>query len=631
MKHFKLTLPIILLVVSSILYLLQACGGVHYNSYVEDYKDIAIREMQRTGYPASIKLAQAILESEGGRNILASGYNNHFGILCKDNWTGEKYYQLEKDFATGESIEACYRVYDRPEESFIAHTNLLKRSPYFQPLFNLNPSDYVGWAERLTELQYTGNETYDITLINMIEKYGLDEFDDIALGQDYSPVAAEQEDRPSTFDYQDDRIKEEYKERASRTSRHIEDRFSDLKENIEEHNAQYPRRRRNWQDELDAQIMNAPRRRPSRNTPYSEYDDPYSSINSERNSSSYDPYSSTNSARNSEQYEDPYGRSTDNQGAPENEMDAKYKDLYSTDNQAPSYSNSRPTYQETRRPTSSSSYQKPRPRYEQRERFEEPEEDWYEASEESTSLDDFKENYSYINRIKMTTARYDDTPLTIAKRFNVSVKDIVTFNESISKNNQFLRAGRTVFLGPKKKNYEGAESEHIVQYKETMKDISDMYGVMLSELYTKNRMPMGSEPALGERIRLKRGKAKRRPELRANYQNEYQSATSPPPPNSVALDNKYESPAKPRTRVTSSQPAIRTNPSVSSGNYPDQEIPLTTVLLQPVKTKGMFHIVERGETLYRIAQQYGTSVDQIRHMNNLNNNTISRGMRLKVK
>ena len=200
MKHFKFTFLLIIAIVTTILYLLQSCGGVHYNSYVEDYKDAAIEEMIRTGYPASIKLAQAILESEGGRSKLAIDHNNHFGMLCDKKWKGDKYRITEEDFTSGERYESCYKVYDRPRTSFIDHTNLLKRDPHYKSLFKLKSSNYVLWAERLMELGYTNNETYDLTLINMIEKYNLAEYDNIALGRDPGYVNQEtEEDVPSTL------------------------------------------------------------------------------------------------------------------------------------------------------------------------------------------------------------------------------------------------------------------------------------------------------------------------------------------------------------------------------------------------------------------------------------------------
>lgn len=98
MKHFNTTIPLTVVTVIGLLYLLQSCGGIHYDAYVEDYKEIAIKEMERTGYPASIKLAQAILESQGGRGKLALDYNNHFGILCGKKWPGKKILSRRRRF-----------------------------------------------------------------------------------------------------------------------------------------------------------------------------------------------------------------------------------------------------------------------------------------------------------------------------------------------------------------------------------------------------------------------------------------------------------------------------------------------------------------------------------------------------
>ena len=98
------------------------------NIYIDRYKAIAIREMERTGIPASIKLAQGILESDAGRSTLSSQYNNHFGIKCHSDWQGERYYQEDddKDPVTGQLIKSCFRAYKNGDESFIAHSEFLR-------------------------------------------------------------------------------------------------------------------------------------------------------------------------------------------------------------------------------------------------------------------------------------------------------------------------------------------------------------------------------------------------------------------------------------------------------------------------------------------------------------------------
>ncbi|NJO87484.1 MAG: glucosaminidase domain-containing protein, partial [Lewinella sp.] len=95
--------------------------------YIERYKDIAIREMERSGVPASIKLAQGILESDAGRSFLAQRANNHFGIKCGSEWNGEEVYREDDDFNDrGELIKSCFRGYRNPEASFVAHSEFLR-------------------------------------------------------------------------------------------------------------------------------------------------------------------------------------------------------------------------------------------------------------------------------------------------------------------------------------------------------------------------------------------------------------------------------------------------------------------------------------------------------------------------
>ncbi|MCB0375607.1 MAG: glucosaminidase domain-containing protein, partial [Sinomicrobium sp.] len=118
--------------------------------YIDEYKDIAIREMERAGIPASIKLAQGILESNAGQSDLARRANNHFGIKCGDNWNGRTLHKKDDDYdATGKLIESCFRVYRNAEASFVAHSEFLrdpKKTYRYGFLFQLDPTDYERWA-----------------------------------------------------------------------------------------------------------------------------------------------------------------------------------------------------------------------------------------------------------------------------------------------------------------------------------------------------------------------------------------------------------------------------------------------------------------------------------------------------
>lgn len=139
-------------------------------AYINSYKDLAIQEMIRTGVPASIKLAQGILESQFGESTLAKNANNHFGIKCKTEWTGDKIFQ--DDDAKGE----CFRVYKSPEESYRDHSDFLKTRPHYSFLFKLDPTDITGWAYGLKRAGYATNKTYPEKLLRVIEDYQLNQY-----------------------------------------------------------------------------------------------------------------------------------------------------------------------------------------------------------------------------------------------------------------------------------------------------------------------------------------------------------------------------------------------------------------------------------------------------------------------
>lgn len=615
MKHLKFTSSLVIAVVITFLYLLQSCGGVHYNSYVEDYKDLAIEEMIRTGYPASIKLAQAILESEGGRNELAADYNNHFGILCNSKWKGQKHRITEEDFATGERLESCYKVYDSPEASFVAHTNLLKKDPYYKSLFQLKSSSYVLWAERLMELGYTSNETYDLTLINMIEKYNLDAYDNIALG--YDPEVADISDQemeeviPSTFDYQDDQLIDHIKAKKERTRINIDDQLATLQEDIANHKSEFSEDRASWKRELEQQLDDTYSGRDYEDRDYEDRDyektDHQSSYQTRAERYTSNPYNERVNKRQSNQNEavdafDPI-EAVD-------PIDAKYKNLNKRNYPRPT----RRAYKESRNQSySTPNNNQSRSTHQEVTTYSKEDDHSFNAPSEETSISDFEDDYTYINRSKVVYAGYRDSPLTIAKQYDVSVKDIVGFNETVKNNNQLLKEGLPIYLEAKKKNYLNGKKYHIVQTAETMEDISAMYGLLLNELYAKNRMPIGSQPSLGERVKLDKGKIKQRPELRSNYRNDYQTSESIAPPSSVAIDR-----------------ASKSN-RVDQSTYYNQEPPVTTVLLQPVTINNKYHTVKAGESLYSIARLYDLSPEKIMRMNGLRNERINRDMRLIIR
>lgn len=139
--------------------------------YIDTYKNIAISEMIEHGVPASIKLAQAILESGDGNSALARQANNHFGIKCHLGWEGEKFIQDD------DAKDECFRVYDRAEQSFRDHTQFLKTRRWYASLFELDKTDYKSWAHGLKKAGYATNPKYPELLIGLIERHQLYEYD----------------------------------------------------------------------------------------------------------------------------------------------------------------------------------------------------------------------------------------------------------------------------------------------------------------------------------------------------------------------------------------------------------------------------------------------------------------------
>lgn len=145
--------------------------------YIDTYSKIAMEEMRRYKVPASITLAQGILESRSGQSELTRKSNNHFGIKCHKGWTGGKTYH--DDDEKGE----CFRVYDYPEKSFRDHSLFLAERTRYADLFKLKITDYKGWAKGLRKAGYATDKKYPEKLINIIEAYKLYQYDDKVLGK----------------------------------------------------------------------------------------------------------------------------------------------------------------------------------------------------------------------------------------------------------------------------------------------------------------------------------------------------------------------------------------------------------------------------------------------------------------
>lgn len=164
------------------------------SDYINLYKDIAVNEMKRTGIPASITLAQAIIESDCGRSIIAREANNHFGIKCHNGWSGLTIKH------TDNSRNECFRKYPGAEESFYDHSDFLRSTSRYSFLFNLNSTDYKGWAHGLKKAGYATNPDYANMLIRTIEQNGLYSYDQGYKIPNTQPLAKTPENRPQAVD-----------------------------------------------------------------------------------------------------------------------------------------------------------------------------------------------------------------------------------------------------------------------------------------------------------------------------------------------------------------------------------------------------------------------------------------------
>ena len=388
-------------------------------SYINRYKDIAIQEMHRTGIPASIKLAQAILESNAGRSELAENSYNHFGIKCGPEWDGDSYFKKDDDFdRRGRLIKSCFRVFESPENSFQAHSEFLThpgKQYRYGFLFTLDRHDYKSWAWGLKHSGYATNPRYANLLIDLIEKHALYSYDYVEEQKSWMASASTQ---PAKKKY----------DQASIRSRKIQTDWKSKTESI--------------------QIIK--------------------------------------------------GKVTN-------------------------------------------------------------------------------------NGLEMAYAQKDDTPLKMARRLQVKVKDILTFNERLTKRDQALVFAERVYFQKKKKSYKGSKKTHRVKRQETMYDIAQFYGIQLDKLYTRNRMYPGMQPAEGEQVYL-------RGSVRAKF--------------------------RPKTRTMEAE--VDEEQLVK---YDEPASPVQDLAVQ----ESSQHVVQQGETLYSIAKQYKISLDNLVRRNELDSNTIQPG------
>lgn len=329
-----------------------------YRTYVQDYiqqhKDIAVAEMHRTGIPASIKLAQGMLESNWGRSELARTANNHFGIKCGSAWKGGAFYKEDDDRdRNGKLIKSCFRSFDSAYDSYVAHSDFLtdpNKAYRYGKLFKLKRTDYKAWAKGLRKSGYATDKKYPKKLISLIEKYNLDQYD-----------------------------------KAQVTAHAAQDSI-------------HPGQTIITMDEL----------------------------------------------------------STVRRGGPSGMMDSKAKSTS--------------------------------------------------IAKEATNL---KLDASKINGIKVVFADGQSSIEQIAKSLKKKPLHLLKYNELFKEITFVPAEGIPVFLHRKKSSFAGKSKHHIVVEGETMASIAHMHGIRLKSLYLKNRIPLGAEALIGEKLNLHRSVSKR--------------------------------------------------------------------------------------------------------------------------
>ena len=165
----------------------QRQAGTPQERYVSRYATIAVNEMYRSGVPASITLAQGIIESRSGQSTLAVEGNNHFGIKCHNSWKGRT--MLADDDRKNE----CFRVYDSAEESFRDHSDFLRYRDRYKFLFDFETTDYKSWAYGLKQAGYATDPSYATKLIQCVEDYDLTRFDRMTVDEALAEGGAEAE------------------------------------------------------------------------------------------------------------------------------------------------------------------------------------------------------------------------------------------------------------------------------------------------------------------------------------------------------------------------------------------------------------------------------------------------------
>ncbi|MEM6377965.1 MAG: glucosaminidase domain-containing protein [Bacteroidota bacterium] len=435
--------------------LLGQAGDDERRAYIDRYSALAVQEMERTGVPASIKLAQAVLESRYGTSTLARKANNHFGIKCGGRWNGDTYYRKDDDYVLGKLVPSCFRAYSSTEESFVAHSNFLISNARYAGLFALKKTNYKAWARGLKSAGYATAKNYHKTLIKLIEELELYKYDRMAsneliLANNGVPVGNE--------------------ESYSGT---------------------------NNENGLPVMPPNGPAKAPKP----------------------------------------------------------------ATMGQLQVLSN---------------------------------------------------------NDVKFVVSTQGQTLGKIAKELKIPVKWLLAYNDNIEKATEELAGGEWVYIQAKRKNFRGRQRFHEVAPGENMFGLSQRYGISLTQLYKRNQMIVGTEPAIGAKVKLRGSNVKTAPKLRA-IQSQVATRSAVPS-------------IKKKTPEKQTKPVVLPT-KTNVGNFlMENEIGNNKTAPGKVSSGAIYHKVAIGDTLESLAQHYKTSIQQLKDWNGFGEKvSLMIGQQVRVK
>ncbi len=421
--------------------------------YIREHKRIAVEEMHRSKVPASIKLAQALLETDKGRSKLANEGNNHFGIKCKSYWTGETI-QI-----TDDAPDECFRRYPSVYHSYIDHSHFLQyhRNGHYSHLFDLNPHDYEAWAKGLRKAGYATNPRYANILIDLIHRYDLTRFDYMSVADIDIEIA------------QEEAI-------AANSKPIIVDGVLTYIPNPTPKPAPPATPVEPAAQPIAAVPMPAPAT-PTAVGPPTLSTQPTTIYPSSTGSTPTSTATSTSTAITNNT------SIADNSGGVNSQPNRPLK---------PTTTNDVNTLAENNAEINGN------------------------AEEEKANARNNKQNIAepimlkevYINGRKAVTSNKQLFASYISHNYNIPVGKLYQYNDA--RPGQKFKSHLPVFLENKK--CKGEEFTHKVKADETMHDIAQQYGIKLKALYKRNRMKDGMQPQVNETISLKK-KARKRPNI----------------------------------------------------------------------------------------------------------------------